>query len=49
MISEEDIKKLDALYDYVEEQKLSSDINEEMYYILDKISSDLNDIIYNQD
>lgn len=40
-------EKLNALYDYIEEQKNRADINEVAYNILQDIQDRLSEIIYN--
>lgn len=42
----EEFNKLDNLWDYIEEQKNRSDIDENTYNILQKISDRLGNVIY---
>ena len=45
-MNKKEYNKLDALYDYIEEQKQRADINEDTYNILQKISDTIANIIY---
>lgn len=42
----EEFNKLDNLYDYIEEQKNRSDIDEDTFNILQKISNEISNLIY---
>lgn len=41
-----DFERLDALYDYIENEKNQLDIDEKTYYILEHIQTELGNIIY---
>lgn len=45
-MNKKEYNKLDALYDYVEEQKERADIDEDTYNILEKVSDTITSIIY---